>query len=137
MIVELLDSPKLAKAMRRQHHDHDDDGAALELAAAETKLAELDEMLGDSVLTRASYLRARKAPERKLDDARRRLARRTDTHALERFRGRKRPAQLYAKLDTDERRAVIGALLDHVVIHPAKNRAPKLDLERVEPIWKA
>jgi site-specific DNA recombinase len=137
MVIELLASPKLAKVMARQDDpDHGDD-AALELAAAEAKLTELDDMLGDGALTRASYLRARKAPERKRDAARARLARRTGTHALERFRGKRRPADLYRKLDMDERRAVITALVDHIEIAPARNRAPKLDPDRVRPVWKA
>jgi site-specific DNA recombinase len=135
MVLELLESPKLAERMARPG-DHSADDAALELAAAEAKLAELDEMLGDGELTRASYLRARKAPERKLDDARARLARKNGTHALERFRG-EHPRKLYTALDVDERRAVIGALLDRVVIHRARNRAPRFDADRVEPIWRA
>ena len=122
--------------MAHRDDDHDDLDAGLEVAAAEAKLGELDEMLGDGVLTRASYLRARKAPERKLDDARRRLAR--HRHARPRTAGAgKRPAALYKKLDTDERRAVIGALLDHDVIHPAQRGRPTFDDDRIEPVWKA
>jgi site-specific DNA recombinase len=134
MVLELLDSKKLARRLSRPGKGHDDD-AALEVTQAEAKLAELDDMLGAGELTRASYLRARKAPEAKLADARHRLAKRSGTHALERFRGAK-ARELYATLDTDEKRAVISALLDHVVIHPAKNRAPRLDLDRVEPVWR-
>src|SRR5262249_23260636 len=130
--------PKLAKIMSRQKRDRDrgTDDAALDVAAAEAKLTELDDMLGDGELTRASYLRARKKPEAKLADARARLSRKNGTHALERFRGRKHPADLYRKLDTDERRAVISSLLDRIVIHEATSRAPKLDTERVDPIWR-
>jgi site-specific DNA recombinase len=136
IVVELLGSPKLAKAMADLKVRQSDEDTALDVAKAEAKLTELDEMLGDGVLTRASFLRARKAPERKLADARARLARRNGSHALERFRAA-RPRELYETLDVDERRAVISALLDHVVIHPAKNRAPRLDVDRVAPVWKA
>jgi len=134
MIVELLGSPKLAKAMANEVPVHDD--AALDLSKAEATMTELADMFSAGEITRAEWLRARKGVEERLADARRRLARRTGTDALERFRGADAPA-LYGKMeDVDERRAVIGALLDHVVIHPAKNRAPRLDVDRVDPIWR-
>jgi DNA invertase Pin-like site-specific DNA recombinase len=136
MVVEMLESPTLAKVLARQQQDHDDDHAALDVAAAEAKLAELDDMLGDGELTRASYLRARKAPEAKLEDARRRAARRNGTHALERFRGKHDPQKLYKALDMDERRAVIAALIDRLVIHPARAQGVRFDVGRVEPIWR-
>jgi hypothetical protein len=136
MIVDLLDSPKLAAAMANRN-DEDDNDAAHTLAVAEAKLAELDTMLGAGELNRASYLRARKEPERKLEDARRRLAHTNGRHALEPFRAGEHPRDLYAALDVDERRAVISALLDRIIIHPARNRAPSFDPGRVEPIWKA
>jgi len=140
MVIELLGSPKLAKAVASQGgggHEPAADSAALELAAAEAKLTELDDMLGAGELSRASFLRARKQPEKKLDEARARLARKNGQHSLDRFRGKQHPADLYRKLDTDEKRAVIAALLDRIVIHAARSRAPKLDLTRVEPVWRA
>jgi DNA invertase Pin-like site-specific DNA recombinase len=136
MVVDLLDSPKLADAMANEDREHEDD-AALALATAEAKLAELDVMLGAGELNRASYLRARKEPERKLEDARRRLAHTNGRHALEPFRAGEHPRDLYAGLDMDERRGVISALLDRIIVHPARNRAPSFDADRVEPIWKA
>jgi site-specific DNA recombinase len=137
MVVELLTSRKLAKVMAHEDRGQAESDAALDLAAAEAKLAELAEMLGDGELDRAAYMRARKKPEKKRDEARARLARKDGTHALERFRDRQRPADLYKRLDTDERRAVISALLDRIVIHPAKSQGARFDVARVEPIWRA
>src|SRR5262249_5489048 len=55
-VADALDSTKLAKRLTRSDRSRDDSDAALALAAAEAKLTELDEMLGDGELSRASYL---------------------------------------------------------------------------------
>src|SRR5262249_36010703 len=67
MVIDLLSSSsKLARAMSHHEPERTDD-AALDMAAAEAKLAELDEMLGAGELSRVSYLRALKKPEAKLE----------------------------------------------------------------------
>jgi site-specific DNA recombinase len=139
MVVDVLDdSRKLAKALASSDRNHDDDdAAALDVAAAEAKLQELDEMLGAGELTRTSYLRARKAPEEKLAEARARLARRNGRNALERFRGGKDAGRMYERIeDVDERRAVIAAVWHRIVIHPAKGQGARFDVDRVDPIWR-
>jgi hypothetical protein len=136
MVIELLgNSTRLAKVMANQGDEPDD--AALDILRAEHKLAEAADLYAADEIGRKEWLRVRKVTQARLRDARRRLRRRTDANALERFRLEQHPADLYRKLDTDERRAVISAVIDRIVIAPARNRAPRLDPGRVRPIWRA
>jgi DNA invertase Pin-like site-specific DNA recombinase len=136
MVVELLGSPKLRRRLSRRRDDGADD-AAMEVSKSEAKLDELADLYANDKISEREWMRTRKTVEKRLADARGRLARRNGTHALERFRGAGSPAKMYERIDMDERRAVISALLEHVVLYPAKGRTSKLDLDRLDPKWKA
>ncbi len=42
----------------------------------------------------------------------------------------------WATLNLDRQRAVVQAVLDHVIIRPAARKTNRLDPSRVEPIWR-
>lgn len=41
-----------------------------------------------------------------------------------------------ASLNLDRQRAIVKAVLDHVIIHPGKMGTRYVDPQRAEPIWR-
>jgi site-specific DNA recombinase len=135
-VLYRLDTPELADGLAGRA-GQDEEAAALSHALADDH-AQLDELAGlyaAKQIAAREWLAARTPIEDRITDAQRRLARLTNTDAINGFigNGAKLRAQ-WAELNLTRQHAVVRAVLDHAVIEPAKSSA--FDPARVEPIWR-
>lgn len=104
----------------------------LEIADIEHRLADLADDFASGLITRAEWLRARTGLQERLDAARVTLANQTA-----------RPAAVtgdigerWTDLDLLQRRAVLDAVVDRVVVGPAVRGRNKFDATRITIVWK-
>jgi len=138
MVLEALDGPALAEAMRAKRDDDATDEATAAIVAAEAKLQELAEMWAADELSRAEWLVARNPVEARLEAAKRSLSRTRGTTALDGFVGGTEPLQVaWESRNFDQRRAIIAAVVDRVNIGPGRRGYNRFDPERVDVVWRA
>ena len=104
----------------------------------EASLAELSsDFYVDHRISREEFFAARAGLEKRLEGNRLRLARRDGRGVLAGFVGEGGTLRrAWESGSLDWRRAVVGALLDRVVIEPGKAGRNAVDPQRVKPIWR-
>ena len=133
-----LNSPAFADAMAGRAKD---DQQAAQLAsrinADQVKLTELATMLAEGEMSRAEWRTARDVVDRRLTEARKRLASLTHSDALTGLDlSPEKLAEQFAGLELERQHAIIATVLDHVVILPGTPGARSVDPARVEPVWR-
>lgn len=137
-VLMRLNSPAFADAMAGRAKD---DQQAAQLAAQintdQDKLTEFATMLAEGEMTRQEWHTARDVVNRKLTEARRRLAGLTHSDALNGLdlAGEQLEEQ-FAGLELERQHAIIATVLDHVVILPGRRGVHSVDPARVEPVWR-
>jgi hypothetical protein len=107
------------------------------LAEDQAQLNELAEVYGHRTISLGEYLAARKPIQQRIDIARRQVAKVTQTGALDRYVGSASVLRDgWAELPISRRRAIIAAVLDHVVVSPAVRGRTAFDPARVAPLWR-
>lgn len=135
LIVERVDGPAFREARRRSNSESVVADVAAEVAGLEAQLVELAELWAAGTLARAEWLAARRQLEPRADDARRRLGLH-HVEPLAKFDGHGL-AERWPAMALGERRAVVEALVERVLIHPTTQRGPGFDVERVGVVWRA
>jgi DNA invertase Pin-like site-specific DNA recombinase len=130
VVMQRLDTPALAKALAAPKASK-----AVDVDALEARLAELADTYAEGEITKAEWMRARDKIEERLAKARRQrdgaaLAAVTDRYAKA---GALREA--WPSMSIDQRRAVLGVVIDRVIIGPAP-RPGQFDAERVDIAWR-
>jgi len=98
---------------------------------------ELADMWDAGEITRAEWLRLRAKAEARIEEARRSMARQTKSRATDAFDGQPGAlATAWPGMSLDERRAVVTAVVDRVLVHPTPKRGPVFQADRVEVVWK-
>jgi len=119
----------------------DDDTSALwgAVASARQRLDDLATDYGSGDLDRRSYQVARTAATEKLEQAERALRGASRGAAVGRLPLGNEAAlrERWAAMTVGQQRAVLGALVDELVIKPAERRSRSLDLGRVDLRWRA
>ncbi|MDP9265697.1 MAG: recombinase family protein [Chloroflexota bacterium] len=135
VVLSELDTPKLAAALAKgARASENDDGAGL--AEDQAQLSELARDWAARKISRAEWIAAREVIEARLEVARARLGR-ARTSALDRYRGRPGAlAKAWPDLDIDQRRAVIGALVERVEVGSAVRGHNYFDPGRVAVVWR-
>ncbi|MGI8711105.1 MAG: recombinase family protein [Acidimicrobiales bacterium] len=136
-VLRLFDSPEFAEALARGDAPNDDDGAAGEITAAQSRLAELAEMWAGGEITRAEWMTARRSLESAVEAAQRRVSRRRPTTALDGVDGPGALRSAWTELPVSRQRAVLAAIIDRIVIGPARRGYNKFDPARVDVVWRA
>lgn len=137
-VLYRLDTPELAATLTgRDAADTITAALADSLAADEAKFEELAAMWAANEISRPEWLKARAPIAARIEDARKRLARLTRNDALaglagngEQLRGQ------WAGLNLTRQSAIVGAVIDHAVIHAGQRGARTLDPQRAEIIWR-
>lgn len=136
-IMQRLDGPRLAKAVARRA-EASQATVDMERSIAEDEAA-LEELTRDRyvnrTLTAAMFTAARLPLERRLAAARTALGAATLTTAVELPAGgilRRR----WPELDLEQRRAVLGELVDRITIAPTTKANNKFDPGRVRVVWR-
>ncbi len=132
-----LDTPLLAQALQVGDARSSPSDPATEVAEARAKLDELADMWSSGAISRDEWLRARKSIEDRRELAERRLSASTRANAAAVWvsqAGALRSA--WPGMNLDQRRAVLGAVVERVVVDSTKVRG-RFDPERVDVIWRA
>ncbi len=138
MVKVALDSPEFVKAVRAKERNEDDQSVLEQMTADQRKLEELAEDYATDVITRKEWLRAREVLVGRLENARKRLSASSRSAALDGLSGDSVAfGEVWAGLSLPRRRAVISALLDRIIVHPAIRGRNTFDPKRLEPIWRA
>jgi DNA-binding transcriptional regulator YbjK len=134
-----LDTPELAAALEGEVHDEEQAANLSEQIAADTtQLHELAGMWAEREIDANEWRAARAPIEQRRDQAERRLAglRRHRTVA-QLFGQADRLRAEWSSLNLDRQRAIVAAILDHVIVHryslPGKAR---FDPNRFVPVWR-
>ena len=92
---------------------------------------------GEQAITLSEWLAARKPIERRLSAAKKRLAERTRASAVTEHVGNASQLRyLWADLPLTRQRAIVAAVLDHVVVDSARRGYNRFDPDRFRPIWR-
>lgn len=133
-VSTFLDRADLAAEVAETENPGDGD----ELVELEQTLAELAGDLGAGRITRAEWLAARSPLEARIGAARAKVDTATGSAVIAAYTGKgDLLATSWPNLTLDQRRAIVGAVVDRVVIAPATRRGPGFDDGRVSIEWKA
>lgn len=138
-VLMRLDSPELTAALDgRRRADATSAALSEEIASDEAQLAELSSLWARKSITTNEWTVARKSIESRLQANRRRQASMTGTSVLDGHVGNSTALHSqWDNLNLNRQRAIVAAVLDHAVIHPATKRGGQtLDPSRVEPRWR-
>ena len=133
-----LDTPELEEALhgRARQAPHT---TALQAAvdADVSQLEELTQLYAGRSISAAEWMQARKAIEERLTTTRKRLVSAMGAQEAFQYIGHGGALRRqWATLNLDRQRAIIKAVLEHVVIHPGQMGARFVDPQRAEPIWR-
>ena len=139
-VLTRLDTPALTRVSGTPDAEAEVASLTNELSALTRRLDELTDMWTVGEIDRRTWFRARGDLEDRIEGSRTRLGRLTADSALEALIG---PATSIAEIWNDpdmtlqQRHAIIRAVIDRIIIHPAEFSGPRFDPKRVEPIWRA
>lgn len=137
-VLAALSGPALTAARRRAAgDDRRQTKAADDLADAERRLDELAGDWADGTLTRREWLTARSRLTDRIEEARRVLDANGHGMLAEVPADADALAAAWDAGDVEWRRALIGTVVDRVVVKPAAKAGPRFDPDRVEITWKA
>ena len=137
-VLYRLDSPALARAVtRRPDRSRELDDLEIQIANDQAKLEELAGFWADNKIEAAEYFVARKRISDRLALSRARFSQLDTNKSLRSLVGQ--GAELrrrWTDMNLHQRRAVIAAVLDHVVVGPAHRPTKQVDLSRLHPVWR-
>jgi site-specific DNA recombinase len=138
-VLHRLDTPSLRRAVTKTLVVEDQaDVLHEEVAKAEAELDELARLRGEGTISVREWLSAREPIERRRERASQQLQALSGASALDGFVGH--PGLLrsmWSNLDPARQRAIIGAVLPEIVIHPAVRGRNLFDPDRIAPLWRA
>ena len=137
-IFEALDSPALSQTLRAASESERDSELLKMLREDEAGLEQLthDHYI-ERIIDRRSFLSAKEALERRIEDGRRELARSTRAAILAEVpSGAKAVQQAWEERDVPWRRALLEAVIERITIAKAK-KVGRFDPSRVDILWAA
>lgn len=144
LVVEAMLTAADGKALARRVDKRSKRGsdveanASKELERAEEELALLAEMLGAGELSHREWMAAREPLQQRVAAAEAQLVEVTSAVAVKAYA---RPGALRSawsgQMTLDQRRAVLKAVIEKVVVNPTQRRGPRFDHDRVKVAWRA
>ena len=137
-VLYRLDSPELAAAMSGQPGDPDQERWQTEIEQSRQQLDELAAMYGRREIGLTEWQAARTPIERRVTDAKKQLGRLTRTTALDGQVGNATELrERWSNLPLTRQHAIVAAVLDHIVVAPARRGYNRFDPDRFTPVWRA
>ena len=138
-VLRRFDSPALARAIAALPDDNVEVAALTnEVADATEQLDELAGAYADREVSMREWLKAKKPIETRLDASKRRLARLSSNSGLVLHIGngkQLRTSWTAPDMTLQRQAAIVGTILDRVIIQPATTRSNRLDPARVQAVW--
>jgi site-specific DNA recombinase len=132
-----LDTRELADAVAQRHSELDAERWQQEADEAIARREELSLAYGNGEISMVEWRTAREPIEQRLTVARKQLARVTHTTVLEGLIGDAAALEhAWESLDLSRQRAILSAVLDHVVVGPARRGYNRFDESRLRPVWR-
>lgn len=136
-VLYRLDSPELTATINGSNVDPDADRLQAEIAAAAAQLDELAKVWAEQAITMPEWIAARQPIEDRMRGAKRRLAHLTNTAALDGHVGdASELRRRWQDLPLTRQRAIVAAVVDHLVVGPGRAGFNRFDLTRVKPVWR-
>ena len=136
-VLHRLDSPELAATLAGANGDPDAERVQAEVEREEAQLDELAHAYGERAIGLSEWLAARKPIEERLMLAKRKLARLGRVSVLDGHAGNGSALrERWADLPLTWQRAIVAAVLDHVVVGPGRHGYNRFDPDRLEPVWR-
>ena len=137
-VLTRLDSPQLAEALDGKASVEADVAAlAAQLDADTTRLDELAGLYAEGAVSAREWIAARDPINERIAQARRDIAKATDTSAVVELVGTGDVLRgQWDGLDIGRQQVVVRSVLDHAVIAPGTPGSRKLDIDRVRPHWR-
>jgi hypothetical protein len=137
-VLHRLDSPELAAALAGSSDDPEGAEWQEEIEAARVQMDELAAMWGSREISRHEYLAARAPIEKRETLAKKRLAAINRTTTLADHIGNADGLrERWPQLTLTRQAEIVGAVLDHLVVAPARRGYNKFDAARLAPVWRA
>jgi site-specific DNA recombinase len=136
-VLQRLEGPALSRALAAQKNGDREDVQQRAVDGASEQLEELAKLYAEQRVSAAEWLAARAPIEERLHRAKLDLARSNGTSAVAEFAGHGSALRdSWSGLSLSRRRAILGAVLEHVTIGPALRGRNRFDPERVSPTWR-
>jgi site-specific DNA recombinase len=136
-VLHRLESPRLPEAIIRTPNGADGSEWQAEVERTQAKLDELAELWADGEITRGEWLKARAPIERRQTLAKKKLAALNRATALVPFIGdAKRVREQWQTMTLSRQHQIVAALLDHVIVGPARRGYNRFDESRLRPVWR-
>jgi site-specific DNA recombinase len=136
-VLYRLDSPELAAALNGSSKDPDAERVQAEVDEAQAHLDELATAYGEKAIGLSEWLAARAPIEQRLTAAKRQLARLSRVTVLDGHVGNATDLRdRWGELTLSRQRAIVAAVLDHVVVGPGRRGLNRFDETRLAPVWR-
>ena len=137
-VLHRIDSGDLQRAIeRRQRKAPDAQRWWQEAEAAQAHLQELATAYGQREISMDEWKAARKPIEQRLSAARRQLAKVSRTNVLDAYIGNGEGLRAeWDSLDLSQQHAIVAAVVDSVVVGPARRGYNRFDESRLTPVWR-
>jgi site-specific DNA recombinase len=137
-VLYRLDSPEMAAALEGSPEDEDAERIRVEIEEARAQLTQLAADWAERAITRDEWLAARQLIEHRLQLAQKRLAKLGRSSAVTEYVGHADILRdRWADLPLSGQQAVVAAVLDHLVVQPARRGFNGFDPSRFQPVWRA
>lgn len=133
-----LDSKELKHSQQQRQREAPDAQRWLsEMEAAQAQLDELAAAYGQRQFSLQEWLAARKPIEQRLTAARKQLAKVSRTNVLDGYLGNSDKLRAeWGSLDLSQQHAIVAAVVDSVVVGPARPGYNRFDESRLTPVWR-
>ena len=133
-----LDSAALQRTLeRRQRKLPDAQRWLAETEQAQAQLVELAAAYGNREISMDELRAARKPIEQRLTNARKQLSKVSRSSALDRYIGNGEGLRAeWDSLDLSQQHAIVAAVVDSVVVGPARRGYNRFDESRLTPVWR-
>jgi site-specific DNA recombinase len=136
-VLHRLESPRLPEAITRSPNGADGSEWQAEVERTQAKLDELAELWAEGEITRGEWLKARLPIEKRQTLAKKKLAALNRATALLPFIGdAKRVREQWQTMTLSRQHQIVAALLDHVIVGPARRGYNRFDESRLRPVWR-
>ena len=137
-VLHRVDSRDLQRAMeRRQQEGPDAERWWKEAEAAQEQLEELAAAYGQREITMGEWKAARKPIEQRLSAARKQLAKVTHGGLLDSYVGHSdRLRADWDSLDLSQQHAIVAAVIDSILVGPARKGYNRFDESRLDPVLR-
>jgi site-specific DNA recombinase len=137
-VLHRLDSAALQRTLERKQRKQPDAQRWLsEMEQAQAQLVELAAAYGNRELSMDELRAARKPIEQRLTNARKQLTKVSRSSVIDRYIGNGTGLRAeWDSLDLSQQHAIVAAVIDSVIVGPARRGYNRFDESRLTPVWR-